>query len=35
MAKKIIFWTGWLTTNPLTEAPNDFTLHLTVSHMSE
>lgn len=33
MAKKTVFWQGWLIDNPLTEDPNDFTLKVKASNM--
>lgn len=33
MAKKTIFWQGWLADNPLTEDPNDFTLKVKAGNM--
>lgn len=33
MAKKTIFWQGWLVDNPLTEDPNDFTLKVKTNRM--
>ncbi|MCM1031188.1 MAG: DUF4469 domain-containing protein [Oscillibacter sp.] len=33
MAKKSIFWSGWLVDNPLTEDPNDFTLKVKAGNM--
>ena len=33
MAKKNIFWPGWLVDNPLTEDPNDFTLKVKAGNM--
>lgn len=33
MAKKTIFWQGWLVDNPLTEDPNDFTLKVKAGSM--
>ena len=33
MAKKTVFWQGWLVDNPLTEDPNDFTLKVKSGNM--
>ncbi len=33
MAKKSLFWQGWLVDNPLTEDPNDFTLKVKAGSM--
>lgn len=33
MAKKTVFWQGWLVDNPLTEDPNDFTLKVKAASM--
>ena len=33
MAKKTVFWQGWLVDNPLTEDPNDFTLKVKAGNM--
>ena len=33
MAKKTVFWQGWMIDNPLTEDPNDFTLKVKASNM--
>lgn len=33
MAKKTIFWQGWLVDNPLTDDPNDFTLKVKTDRM--